>query len=41
MKNKRRNLRQRHLWFSVWNPKHVFLPLETDEQIKPIRNSGR
>ncbi|MFO6421958.1 hypothetical protein [Motilimonas sp. KMU-193] len=41
MQTKKRNLRNRHLWFSVWNPKQQDLPHACDGQIKPIRNSGR
>ncbi|WP_298941349.1 hypothetical protein [uncultured Psychromonas sp.] len=41
MKNKKKTLRNKHVWFSVWNPKSSQLSPKCDAEYRPIRQSTR
>jgi len=41
MKNKKRNLRQQHIWFSLWNAKTKTQRTKEDEIDYPTRISNK
>ena len=41
MKNKKKTLRNKHIWFSVWNPKSTHVSPKCDAEYRPIRQSTR
>jgi len=41
MKSKKKLLRNKHIWFSVWNAKSVGVSPKCDGQYRPVRTSNR
>ena len=41
MKNKKKSLRQQHIWFSIWNAKTNQLSPKCDAVYQPTRISNR
>jgi len=41
MKNKNKTIRNKHIWFSVWNAKSTQLSPKCDAEYRPIRQSTR
>lgn len=41
MKSKNKAFRNKHIWFSVWNPKSVKPSPKCDAEYRPVRQSTR
>lgn len=41
MKAKKKMNRNKHIWFSVWNPKNHQLSPKCDADYRPVRHSNR
>ena len=41
MKQKKRNVRQQHIWFSIWNAKSPGLSPKCDSTYQPTRISNK
>jgi len=41
MKNKKKTLRNKHIWFSVWNTKSSQMSPKCDAAYRPVRESTR